>query len=293
MRSTFARTTDAMKASPLLQISAIGAITATTVIVGLAAVAALNATRLTAHWGQGSHVVVQLRDDIAAAEVDRLRTVLAARPEVSDIRLVTQREALHRLQRALGSQSGLLDDLTPDLLPASLEIRLTSSPHTELQALLALLGSLPEVEHVDHLGSWAERIDALAGLARGSLLLLALLVTVAGIYIVASATRIGMLSRAEEIRIQRLLGGTDRFVNAPLMIEGLIQGCVAVGLALALLYAMFAFAAPQIDDTLALLASGARLQFFGPGQIGIALCAGGTIGLVGSRLAIGQSARVH
>jgi cell division transport system permease protein len=187
----------------------------------------------------------------------------------------------------------LLDDVAPDLLPASFEIRLASEGGAKLPALVALLTSLPGVAHIDHLGSWAARLDAIASLLQGGLLMLTLFVTLAGLYVVASATRIGILSRAEEIRIQRLLGGSDRFVNAPLLLEGLIQGCVAVALALALLYALFAFIAPRIDDALAPLTAGAHLQFFGPAQIAVALLAGGAIGLLGSRLAISQSARVH
>jgi cell division transport system permease protein len=288
MISLLLRTLEGMRRNAALHLSAVGAGAATALLVGLAAIAAMNATRLTSHWGEGTHLVALLRPDVSEDRCEELRARLAERPEVAAVRLVTPRTAWKRLLRGMGARAVGLDDIGPNALPASLEIRLHATQQTHQPAIVAVLQSSAEVEQIDHLGRWAERLGALSRIVRAGFVILALLVAGAGLYIIASATRIGMLTRADEIAVQRLIGADSRFINRPLLLEGLFQGLSASAIALALLYALFRIAAPRISEALGPVLAGIELRFLSPLQAGIGLIIGGCVGLLGSLLALGR-----
>jgi cell division transport system permease protein len=122
----------------------------------------------------------------------------------------------------------------------------------------------------------------LAGLA------VALIVSFACLYIVASTIRLGVHARREQIEILKLVGATDRFVRVPFLIEGTLQGVVGAVAAGCLLFAIFRFAAPRLEGALSAALSHVQLGFLSPAQLALGLLAGALLGLFGSRLALGR-----
>jgi ABC-type antimicrobial peptide transport system permease subunit len=58
--------------------------------------------------------------------------------------------------------------------------------------------------------------------------------------IITSATlQLAIYARREEIEIQKLVGATDRFVKAPFLIEGLLQGALGAAVAVAFGYLFY------------------------------------------------------
>lgn len=278
----------AMRTSPLIQLSAMGAMTVSLVLAGMAALGALNLERLTAHWGRGTHLIVYLQVDASPARVKTLQTVLEKRPEVASVRLVTPKQAFDRLKRTLGTRGSLLQGVDQDFMPPSLELRLAGHADRAATPLLALLESLPGVQDVDYLGQWADRLGTLAAAVRGGALLVALLVALACLYIAASTVRLGIFARRDEIDIQRLLGATDRFIRAPFLVEGAAQGVLSATAALVTLYGLFAWLGPRLEPVLQTLMSRADLAFFSPLQLVAGFVAAALVGLTGSRLALAR-----
>ena len=282
------RAFSAMRTSPLIQLSAIGAMTVSLILAGMAALGALNMERLTAHWGRGTHLIVYLQVDASPARVDTLQRVLEQRPEVASVRLVSSEQAFDRLKQTLGARGSLLEGVDQDFMPPSLELRLAGNADRAATPLLALLESLPGVQDVDYLGQWADRLGALAAAIRGGALLVALLVALACLYIAASTVRLGIFARRDEIDIQRLLGATDRFIRAPFLVEGAAQGLLSATVALATLYGLYAWLAPRLEPALQTLMSRADLAFFTPLQLATGFVAAALVGLTGSRLALSR-----
>src|SRR5260370_7540871 len=75
---------------------------------------------------------------------------------------------------------------------------------------------------------------------------------------VAAALQLAIYARRSEIEIQKLVGATDRFVRAPFLIEGAIEGLIGALLAGGGLAAFIHFSAPKVTPLVSFL-SDARL----------------------------------
>ena len=151
------------------------------------------------------------------------------------------------------------------LLPTSLGVALRDglAGAQRLQPEFERLRKAPGVEEVELMGDWVDRLVAAARLLRVGGLLLAALVGIACLYVVSSTIRLGVFARREEIEILKLVGATDGFVKAPFLVEGMIQGTVGAGMALALLYGLFRATAPHVQSTLGAALCATPLTFLG------------------------------
>src|SRR5262249_59223146 len=72
------------------------------------------------------------------------------------------------------------------------------------------------------------------------------IVAFATVFIVSATLQLAIYSRREEIEIQKLVGATDRFVKAPFLIEGALQGLLGAGVAILALWMFAAALRPQL-----------------------------------------------
>jgi FtsX extracellular domain len=95
-----------------------------------------------------AHVIVSLRDDLAAAEVLELRRVLSGLPGVEDVRAESARAGLERLVRELGDRASVLDGVGPDLMFPTLEITARPASAAALAFRLRRLSGVADVDLV-------------------------------------------------------------------------------------------------------------------------------------------------
>lgn len=247
---------------------------------------------LLASLGTEVQVTVWLRPSASSEEVEALVRPLRGRG--FGVELVTPRAAVERLTRELGPAADALRGLANDPLPPSLELQvpLAWRDPASLRELAAELQTHAPVTAVDWGEAAVERLSALArGLRWGGLFAFAVLLA-ATVVVVSATLQLAIYARREEVEIQKLVGATDRFVQAPFLIEGLLQGLAGAALALLGVSAVLHWAAPQLETLFAFLRVpspaaalwGLRstLELFGVGA---------ALGLVGSFLAVNRALR--
>jgi len=277
-----------MRAGWTIQLAAVGSISVGLLLVGMVILGALNLDRVTGAVGRGLQVTAYLRPDAPAERIAALQRTLERHRLVSSVRRVSPAEAHRRLQESLGGRQGLLDGIEPDFLPASLELTLHRSEADLIRPLLALLSASSAVEEVDYLGRWTNRLSSIVSVVHGVGIAIALIVCLACLYTIGSTIRLGVFARREEIGILRLVGATDRYVRAPFLMEGALQGLVGAVLASAMLYVLFRVAAPPLEGLLAEAMSHTRLGFLSSTQMLAGIGGGALLGIVGSRVAVAR-----
>ncbi len=88
---------------------------------------------------------------------------------------------------------------------------------------------------------WLDQIRLAAGFAT-------LVLGLAMMLIISNALRMTLLARADEIHLMRLLGAREWFVRMPFILEGLVVGAGAGGVAWVLLWPMIALASDWLDN---------------------------------------------
>jgi cell division transport system permease protein len=128
-------------------------------------------------------------------------------------------------------------------------------------------------------------IDKFAAITRGAYyvdIVVGFIVILSAIFIISNAVRLTVISRRKNIEVLKLVGATNKFITAPFIIEGALQGGVAAVFSLALLFAVTAFSQRVVPD----------LSFFSVEKSVIYMLTCVSIGSIGSFAALRRYLRL-
>jgi cell division transport system permease protein len=277
------RALTAMARSPYVTLTGTGTILVAVLSMGLVAAALGTAERLLQAWAGEVRLSAYLaRGADLAGTAAAVRALAPGRA----VEAVPAAEALRRLAQGLGEEAGLLDGVGADALPDCVEVAVPGITLAEARALSLRLRQVPGVAEVDYGNAWLERLEAFLRRARVAGVALLLLLGLATAVLVSNTLRLAVYARREEIEIMKLVGATDAFVGAPFLLEGLLQGLLAGGVAAVALLGISAALGPRLAAALGPLAVqplGAALPW--PLLAGV-VGGGAAIGLLASGLAI-------
>ena len=243
-----------------------------------------NLEHLLKSWGEQIHVIAYLAQGVGAGETQQLLDRVKALPQVERVKLTSQEQAWRDFHAALGEQSGLLDGLPRDVLPASLEITLKTQARDgpSVEQFAVALRQDKTISSVEYPQEWFERlaviVTALQWLkwACGGLLFLA------AFFIVGSTVKLGLLARRDEIAIMQLVGASEALIQAPFVIEGMVQGLTAGLLALGALWGGFTTLRGEMPTLAGFLAPLAKPQFLDVASIALLLALSWILGAAAS-----------
>ena len=251
----------------------------------------LNLGRAIGQWRDRVRVVVYLKEEPAASKLDGLLRQIESVGGVSRLRYVSKAEALQSLKRSLGDQAGVAEQLPRNPLPASVEVTPdanTATPEGN-RALVERLAALPMTDDVQGDAQWVEglaqfqRLFQLVGLSVGAVLAGAAILTV------TTATTLVLHLRRDEMEIMRLVGASEMVIRLPRVLQGMTQGLIAAIIALAVLEAAYAGAAPRLEPLLPLTLGLQRAIFLSFPQMLLLILGGAALGAVGGLLARGRA----
>jgi cell division transport system permease protein len=218
----------ATRRTPLLALISVIAICLSLFVVGLFALTAFNIRRAIEGIEERVEVVAYLRDETTPEQVAGLQRDIARLPEALKIEYVSRDEAITRAVQELPEFKQVFTDVEGNPLPASLEVRLRAGfrDSASVERVAQRLSSYPTVEDVRYGRDWVAKIVSLRRIAGGASAIIGVaFAAVAGI-IIATAVRISVFARREEIQIMRLVGATDGFIRRPFLVEGFVTGLV-------------------------------------------------------------------
>ena len=138
---------------------------------------------------------------------------------------------------------------------------------------------------------WLQRLDALLDMGRKLVLALGAALGLGVILVVGNTIRLAIQSRRDEITVVKLVGGTDAYVRRPFLYSGLLFGIFGAMVAAMMLTALRFWLAGPVDKLALLYQSQFSITGLGLGGVMTLLLIGGTIGLIGAWLAVGQHLR--
>ncbi len=197
-----------------------------------------NVQRLGGALSQSQSISVFLKSNADARVADALAAQLRSRVEVAEVTVESPAQGLSELGAVQGFGDAL-HALPDNPLPFVLLVQPKNGlARAQIDALVADLRTLPQIDLVQDNGAWRVRLDALIALGARITLLLAALLAIAALGVVGNTVRLDIRARADEIAVQRLVGASAAFVRRPYLYEGacygLLAGLVAVALLLAL-----------------------------------------------------------
>ena len=244
----------------------------------------INLEHLLKGWGDQIQITAYLSKNVGVDKMPALLARVQALPEVARVRLISQEQAWRDFQTALGAQSGLLDGLPRDVLPASLEISLKPAHRDSpvVEQLAARLRGEKEFSSVEYPQEWVERLGLIVLAVEWAKWSLGGLLFLATFFIVSSAVKLAFLARQDEIEIMQLVGASEELIQAPFVLEGMIQGLVGGALSVAMLWGLFVLMQSEFPTLAGFMAPLVRPQFLDSASIALVLISGWLLGAAGS-----------
>jgi cell division transport system permease protein len=280
-----------MRQSPVLTAASIFTVGVALALLAFFAIAVLNVQRLTANWAAELAVVAYLEQPPDGPTLNRWLTEIRAYPEVASVNYVSRQEAYQRFRQRLGSDTDLLEGLGPEVLPASLEVRLKPELRQQTAAVAERLGRNKAFGELHYGREWLERFEAFLLLLRTIGAALGGFLVMAALVIVTNTIKLTMYARQDELEAMTMVGATALFIKLPYLLEGALQGLLGGFVALLASYVAFHVLLRESLGSLLLLTGIDTIQFLPPGWQVLLVVSGALVGLFGSLLALRKFVR--
>jgi cell division transport system permease protein len=242
-----------------------------------------NLQNLLRGWSNQIQINAYLDQSLDAAAVQNLMDRVRTFPEVEGVRHISRERAWREFEASLGTQSAVLEGLPKDVLPASLEIAVKPNFRDGplVEDLANRLRKEKDVVLVEYPQEWVDRLSLVVLAVQWVKWILGGVLFMATFFIVGSTVKLAILARKDEIEIMQLVGASEAMIQAPFVLEGMIQGMTGAILSITGLWVMFEFLRNEIS-TVALLGLSNPFQFLDVQNIALILAIGWLLGAAGS-----------
>lgn len=213
-----------IRRSPYQALGAILVLFLTFFIASVATLATIGTHVILHYFETRPQVIAYLKDDVPADQVDALRAKLAQDEKIKEVKYVSKEEALAFYREQNKVDPLLLEMVTANILPASLEISTVDISY--LKDLADFLQKEPAVEEVDFQEDIVKTLRNWTTILRTFSFALVGILIVVSILVVLVILGMKMAVRHEEIEILRLLGASSWYITAPFLFEGVFYGIV-------------------------------------------------------------------
>ena len=131
------------------------------------------------------------------------------------------------------------DFVTPDFLPETFWINLKNPDQADV--ITESISGLAGVEQVKDQRKYLDPIFSALNVASFTAVGIAALMLVAAVLLIATTIRLSAFSRRRELGIMRLVGASNRFIQTPFILEGVIAALIGSVLASAAVVALVKF----------------------------------------------------
>ncbi len=200
--------------------------------------------------------------------------------KVTKIKYVSKEEALKIYQERNKNEPALLELVTANILPASLEVS-TQSPE-DLKGVAEILRKEPVVAEVivpeDVVQTLTTATSFIRIVGASVTIFLMFFATLVVLMIVGFKIRL----RRDEIEIMRLVGATNTFIRAPFLMEGMFYGIVGAFSSWVVIYLLLWYFTPFLQGYLGEVQLMPVNPLFMLGLLGIGLLVAILVGGLGS-----------
>jgi cell division transport system permease protein len=243
-----------------------------------------NLQNLLKGWGDQIQINAYLDKGLGAAEVrvawDRIRNL----PEVEEVRYISSAQAWKEFQVALGAQSGILEGLPQDVLPASFEITIKPAfrDSSLVEDFAVRLKKEKGITVVEYPQEWVDRLSLVVLAVQWAKWILGSALFLVTFFIVGSTVKLAIIARKDEIEMMQLFGASEAMIEAPFVLEGMTEGIVGGLLSILFLWLLFQSLRDVIPGAVGLVGPLTRFEFLDLRSAGLILVIGLLLGGAGS-----------
>lgn len=229
-------------------------------------------------------VTAFFKDEATAGQIDTLKAKLIQTGKVEETKFISKEEALQIYREQNKDEPLLLEMVTANILPASLEVSIKNI--TDIDQVAGVLKNDTTVEEVVFQEDVVEALYRWTGSIRKIGIGLISVLSLVSFLIILVIIGMKITIRKSEIEILQLIGASNAYIRAPFVLEGIIYGVGGAVLAWGLSYILLLYATPFIIKFLVGIPVLPVSYYFMLIVLGIEMLAGFIIGSLGSFIAV-------
>ncbi|RPJ04866.1 MAG: ABC transporter permease, partial [Spirochaetaceae bacterium] len=211
-----------MRRSPYQTLAAVVTMFVTMLLAGFFFLASAGSSLTLGYFESKPQITVFFTDTATSADAESLKKTLDGTGKVSSMKYVSKDDALVIYKEQNKNDPLLLEMVTADILPASLEVSAKDPTFLhELEPVIKATAGVEEVvfqkDVVDTLLAWTNAVRWVGGILVG-------LFAINSILIVMTVIGMKIALKREEIEILNLVGASPWYIRLPFIVEGGIYG---------------------------------------------------------------------
>ncbi len=237
-----------IRRSPYQAISAGLIMTLTFFAITVFTIITILSIRLVSYFESRPQLTVFFKDTASKSQIQTMKVELKDTGKTSSIVYVSKEEALRIYKEQNKNDPILLDLVTADILPASIEVQ--AKEVEDLSSLASIVKGSNIVEEVvfqkdivDTLISWTNAFK------RIGIVVISVLVLVST-FVIITIIGIRITVRREEIEIMKLIGASNWFIRMPFLLEGMFYGLVGAILGSLITFGLLLYSTPTLETFL-------------------------------------------
>ena len=182
-----------------------------------------NLSNLLVGFQDSAQVTLYLQDGVSEVDGQKVSDNLLTRKAISNAYYISPSRALDEFSTASGLE-GLLREMTTNPLPGAIVLTPADVSPAAVDELAKQLQKLPEVDVVQVDSLWLQRLAAISNLLSTLGSVLAVIVILGLFFVVGNTIKLAIENRKAEIRVIKLIGGSDMYAARPFLYTGFLYG---------------------------------------------------------------------
>jgi cell division transport system permease protein len=202
----------------------------------------------TLQWSNDVRVIGFLRDDFGNAQ--ELQGEVEAWEEVDEVFFVSKAAAYEEALDMFADDPATrrVFEENPQIAPASLRVRPLNLDQYDV--IEQRLRNSPGVDKVVSAGPAVDQIAAIRDGLQVFFWVLAGALGIAAVALIANTIHMAIYARREELEIMKLVGAGSWYVRTPFWLEGMIEGLIGAGLAVAVAWGLYDLAVDNLQGVI-------------------------------------------
>lgn len=180
---------------------------------------------------QSNQIVVWIDDSLTTREAKALQSEFEKIDNIATIEFEDRDVALEQYRKELGDDAAILEDYNADNNPLRNSYVFTLTDSTQAEQTISRIESVDGVASVRADENVIQKLIQIQNVFNIVALAMIVGLAVISIFIISNTVKLAMFARRAEISIQKMVGATNWFIRWPFVIEGMVLGLVAGGLA--------------------------------------------------------------
>ncbi|MBU0974514.1 permease-like cell division protein FtsX [Patescibacteria group bacterium] len=246
--SSLTTTLTTIRRSPYQTITSVTMV-AVTFFVGFSfSLFVIGASKVLQHFETRPQIIAFFELETPIEEIEKTIEKIKSKPYVESAKIITQEDALKLYQEENKNDPLLLELVTADILPASIEVS-----GRNIESLINIKNDFDEFNQVEDvvfqedvvaiLSKWIGAAEII-GISAVSIL------TLISFLIIMTVTAMKATAQKKSIKIMRLLGATKGYIKVPFMYEGMIYGLVGATIGWLITFSILLYLTPSINEVL-------------------------------------------